>query len=61
VAADAWQRGQTVVVHGWVYGLHDGLLQDLQINVGGADQVGLAYDAALALLKQRWRLRQAEA
>ncbi len=59
VAADAWQRGQKVVVHGWVYGLHDGLLQDLAISVAGADAVGLAYDTALALLKQRWRQRHA--
>ena len=32
VVQDAWERGQPVVVHGWVYGLHDGLLQDLKIN-----------------------------
>ena len=60
VAADAWQRGQTVVVHGWVYGLHNGLLQDLAITVAGADQVGLAYDSALVRLKQRWRQRQVQ-
>ncbi|MDP2006230.1 MAG: carbonate dehydratase [Rubrivivax sp.] len=60
VAADAWQRGQKVVVHGWVYGLHDGLLQDLAISVAGADAVGLAYDTALAQLKQRWRQRQSQ-
>jgi hypothetical protein len=26
IVQDAWQRGQEVVVHGWVYGLHNGLL-----------------------------------
>ncbi|MBU6259228.1 MAG: carbonate dehydratase [Burkholderiales bacterium] len=59
VAADAWQRGQSVVVHGWVYGLHNGLLEDLQITVDARDRVGVAYDTALAQLKQRWRERQA--
>jgi carbonic anhydrase len=58
VASDAWQRGQMVVVHGWVYGLHNGLLEDLHFTVASADAVGLAYDTALATLKQRWRQRQ---
>jgi carbonic anhydrase len=35
---DAWERGQTLAVHGWVYDLHDGLLRDLGVSVeGGAD------------------------
>jgi carbonic anhydrase len=35
---DAWERGQTLAVHGWVYDLHDGLLRDLSVSVdGGAD------------------------
>jgi carbonic anhydrase len=55
VVSDAWHRGQTVVVHGWVYGLHNGLLDDLKINVSAASEVGLAYDTALALVKQRYR------
>jgi carbonic anhydrase len=59
VVRDAWQRGQGVVVHGWVYGLHNGLLEDLCITADCADQVGLAYDTALALVKQRHRQRQA--
>ena len=55
VLADAWQRGQSVVVHGWVYGLHNGLLQDLQLTAGSVDDVARSYDTALALLKQRYR------
>src|SRR5690606_4448215 len=27
VVQDAWARGQAVVVHGWVYGLHSGLIK----------------------------------
>jgi len=55
VVSDAWHRGQTVVVHGWVYGLHNGLLEDLRMTVDSADQVGPAYDTALALVKRRYR------
>ena len=32
VVEDAWVRGQTVVVHGWVYGLHNGLLQGPELH-----------------------------
>jgi len=30
---DAWRRGQQVDVHGWVYGLEDGLIRDLGIRI----------------------------
>jgi carbonic anhydrase len=55
VVSDAWQRGQGVVVHGWVYGLHNGLLQDLALTAASAADVGPAYDSALARLQQRYR------
>jgi len=32
VIQDAWARGQQVTVHGWIYGLADGLIRDLQVN-----------------------------
>ena len=32
------QRGQAVVVHGWVYGLHNGLLEDLRIAAASATE-----------------------
>ncbi len=35
VLQDAWSRGQAVSLHGWVYGVHDGLLQDLKMSVDG--------------------------
>ncbi len=59
VARDAWQRSQNVTVHGWVYGLHNGLLQDLRMNVGASEAVNEAYDNALVLTKRRWWQRQA--
>ncbi len=33
IVQDAWERGQTLAVHGWVYGLNDGLLHDLELTV----------------------------
>lgn len=59
VVADAWQRGQSVVVHGWVYGLHNGLLQDMCITSTSSDEVTPAYARALDALRQRWSTRHA--
>ena len=39
VVQDAWERGQQLTVHGWVYGLHDGLLRDLGMSVSGPDEL----------------------
>jgi carbonic anhydrase len=54
VVQDAWLRGQSVVVHGWVYGLHNGLLEDLKITVAGAADVLPAYGLAIGALKERF-------
>jgi carbonic anhydrase len=32
IARDAWERGQELAVHGWIYGLDDGLLRDLNVT-----------------------------
>ena len=47
VLQDAWGRGQHISVHGWVYGIHDGLLQDLHITVSGLDGLEALYVAAI--------------
>ena len=57
VVTDAWQRGQSVVVHGWVYGLDNGLLQDMRITVASSDEMAGAYAQALQALHQRWIAR----
>jgi len=51
---DAWHRGQEVVVHGWVYGLHNGLLEDLTMTAAGPDDVHAAYEKALANVRARY-------
>ena len=48
VLRDAWSRGQDVTLHGWVYGLKDGLLQDLHITIDGQDGMASLYRAAIA-------------
>ena len=36
---DAWARGQSLAVHGWVYSLANGLVKDLDVTVGGAEDI----------------------
>jgi carbonic anhydrase len=47
VVQDAWDRGQKLAVHGWVYGLRDGLLKDLEVSVTAPDEVVKKFTAAL--------------
>jgi carbonic anhydrase len=47
---DAWDRGQELAVHGWVYGLDDGLVRDLGTTVTSRTEGAVAYRAALAAL-----------
>lgn len=54
VVQEAWARGQEVVVHGWVYGLHNGLLQDLRITVAAPEQLAPAFQQALRAVKLRY-------
>jgi carbonic anhydrase len=42
VVRDAWARGQSLTVHGWVYDLSDGLLRDLDVCIGADSQVASA-------------------
>ncbi|MCM8610639.1 carbonate dehydratase [Accumulibacter sp.] len=50
VVQDAWQRGQPLTVHGWIYGLHDGLLRDLGVTVHRPEDVLASYGLALEAL-----------
>ena len=48
IVQSAWQRGQELVVHGWIYGLEDGLLRDLGITIDCAAGLAAAYHGVLA-------------
>jgi carbonic anhydrase len=50
IARDAWERGQELAVHGWIYGLKDGLLRDLNMTVCAFQETLPVYQAALAAL-----------
>ena len=47
VMQDAWARGQKVTVHGWVYGLRDGLLKDLKVSMDAPETVLEAFRTAI--------------
>ncbi len=47
VMQDAWARGQKVSIHGWVYGLKDGLIKDLGVTMSNADEVVGVFSKAI--------------
>ena len=50
IARDAWERGQELAVHGWIYGLQDGLLRDLSTTVADFQEAHSVYHAAISAL-----------
>jgi carbonic anhydrase len=48
VVQDAWERGQDLSVHGWIYGLTDGRVHDLGLNIGARAETATSAAAALA-------------
>jgi carbonic anhydrase len=55
VVQDAWARGQALTLHGWVYGLSDGLLQDLHMVIRGEDVLAETHARAVSEVAQRER------
>ncbi len=47
ILQDAWALGQKISVHGWIYGLHDGLLHDLKTTVSSERDVMAAHESAI--------------
>ena len=47
VMQDAWSRGQNVTVHGWCYGLKDGLVKDLGVTMQNTNEVVNVFRNAL--------------
>ena len=43
IVQDAWERGQSLAVHGWIYSLADGLLNDLNACVASPDELSTIY------------------
>ena len=51
IARDAWERGQTLTIHSWIYGLKDGLMRNLGMSVSSAKEIEPQYRAALATIE----------
>lgn len=43
IVQDAWNRGQKLTIHGWVYGIHDGLLKDLDVSINDKSALHSIY------------------
>ncbi len=54
IVQDAWDRGQKLVVHGWFYGLSNGLLEDLKMNVDTREAILPVFEKSLAYVKSRY-------
>jgi carbonic anhydrase len=50
IVQDAWERGQELSVHGWIYGISDGLLNNLNICISKESETIPVYHEALELL-----------
>lgn len=50
IARDAWERGQELAIHGWAYGIKDGLLRDLNVTVTKYADAHPVYQAAIDAL-----------
>jgi len=51
IVRDAWERGQALTIHSWIYALKDGFLRNLGMSVGATAEFEPQYRAALAALE----------
>lgn len=51
IVQSAWERGQTLSVHGWIYNLADGLLRDLNTHVSSQEEHKRTYEEAVRALE----------
>jgi len=48
IVQQAWEAGQELTVHGWIYGIENGLLKDLGVSIRKYDDMEGAYRKAIA-------------
>lgn len=53
VVREAWERGQELSVHGWIYGVDNGLLTDLGASCSSNDEVNLKLPAAYGKIHRK--------
>ena len=49
IVQGAWERGQDLAVHGWIYGLSDGIIRDLNVSTSHQDELATSYSKAIAV------------
>jgi carbonic anhydrase len=54
VMLDAWHRSQNVRIHGWAFGVHDGLLNDLKVTVRSTEALEEMYPQAIERIREKW-------
>ncbi len=47
ILRDAWARGEDITVHGWIYSLHDGLVNDLGVSISSTGDIKTVRDDAV--------------
>ena len=55
ILQDAWKRGESISVHGWVYGLNNGLLEDLLVTISGEEDRASSYARGVRTVRSRYR------
>ena len=55
VLQDAWKRGQSISVHGWVYGLNNGQLQDLLVTISREEDRASSYARGVRTVRSHYR------
>ena len=56
LVGDAWRRGQSLMLHSWIYGLADGRLQDPQTSIEDGAELQPTVELAIAGVRSRYAL-----
>ena len=43
IVQSAWKNKQDLIVHGWVYSVHNGIVKDLEVNISSNEQLGKTF------------------
>ena len=50
ILQQAWERGQDVKIHGWIYGTSNGILRDLGVTATSRESLEVAYQSTMSSL-----------
>lgn len=54
IVQTAWERGQELAIHGWIYGLTDGHIRDLDVSIRNQDELVSSYESAVVASAKRF-------